>query len=247
MKKLVSLLLAIILLMGLMPVHAEEETDLSSFILRYGRRDEKKVAITVDDSWDLEYTWKIRDLFHELGVVGTFFPIGMKVLEEDGPEWQKILDYGNEIGSHSFGHLALGAKDPYNIYSTLARFQQALDAALGYHYQVNSFRPPYGSIKDESGDGRSFRTAVQRYGYQHIVLWEVSQTEVNKAFSKTKNGSILLFHARHKDYVCLQELIPRLLEAGYELVTVSDLLEFGENEISPEPYVFHKEDYQKAG
>ena len=42
----------------------------------------------------------------------------------------------------------------------------------------------------------------------------------------------------------MKTLIPRLLEDGYEFATVSTLLEFGKNEISPELYVYKKSDYQ---
>ena len=59
-----------------------------------------------------------------------------------------------------------------------------------------------------------------------------------------RNGSILLFHTRKKDYDCMQAIIPRLLEEGFQMVTVSDLLGFGPNEISEELYVYRKEDYQ---
>ena len=246
MKKLFLLLLSALMLLSACSL-AENGTEdiLSQFSIRYGSREEKKIAVTVDDSFDLAYTWKIRDLFQELGVVGTFFPIGKQVHPEDGPEWQKILDNGNEIGSHNYGHYKMGPSDAWTTISALGRTQQALDAALGYHYQIQCFRPPFGNTSDENHNSRTFRTAVQKFGYEHVILWDVSQTDPEKAYHQVQNGSILLYHARHKDYQCLQQLIPRLLEDGYELVTVSRLLGFGENEISPEPYVFRKEDYQK--
>ena len=56
------------------------------------------------------------------------------------------------------------------------------------------------------------------------VLWDVSQTNAQKAFKDVQNGSILLYHTNPADYKCLQTLIPMLQEAGYELVTVSELL-----------------------
>ena len=245
MKKCMSLFLIICSLLPLLCCSAAEEEDpLSQFAIRHGRRTEKQIALTVDDSFDLSWTWKIRDLFHELGVVGTFFPIGKQVHEEDGPEWQKVLDYGNEIGSHNDGHYKMGPSDPWTTISALGRFQQKLDAALGYHYQVLSFRPPYGNITDMSGSSKRFRSAVEKFGYRHVVLWDVSQTDPDKAYYQVKNGSILLYHSRHKDYECMKALIPRLLEDGYEFVTVSTLLEFGKNEISPELYVYKKSDYQ---
>ena len=59
---------------------------------------------------------------------------------------------------------------------------------------------------------------------EKVVLWEVAQTEPYQAFRDTQNGSILLYHARMVDYECLKTLIPMLPDAGFEFVTVSDLL-----------------------
>ena len=252
MKRLISLLLLMFLLFSLLPASAAAiEDPLGRFAVRNGPRDEKRIAVTVDDFFDLpnkkikeKPAWKIRDLLHELGVTATFFPCGFTILPEDGPEWQLAIDYGIEIGSHNWGHYKMGSKDTWSILSSLGRTQEALDAALGYHYQIHCFRPPNGNIENAKGNGTTFRNAVSRFGYQHVILWEVSQTDPKKALQKTKNGSILLFHSRTRDYNCLKVLIPQLLEKGFELVTVSELLGFGENSVRPEPYVYRKEDYQ---
>ena len=65
-----------------------------------------------------------------------------------------------------------------------------------------------------------------------------SSNDAEVAITKVKNGSILLFHARQKDYHCLEKLIPMLLEAGYEPVTVSGLFGFDPPERGGEPYVY---------
>jgi hypothetical protein len=51
-----------------------------------------------------------------------------------------------------------------------------------------------------------------------------------------QNGSIVLFHARKKDWLCLQKVIPTLAEQGYEMVTISDLL--GLPELEPVDELF---------
>ena len=74
-----------------------------------------------------------------------------------------------------------------------------------------------------------------------MVLWDVSTTDPQKAFKDTQNGSILLFHTNKEDYECLKVLIPMLLDAGYELVTVSELLGMEPVETSDELYVYTRE------
>lgn len=92
---------------------------------------------------------------------------------------------------------------------------------LGYHYPLRLLRPPYGEYKDST---RNFLPMFEQYGVEKVVLWDVSQTDPYKAFEDVQNGSILLYHTNEKDYECLKILVPMLKEAGYELVTVSELL-----------------------
>ena len=80
--------------------------------------------------------------------------------------------------------------------------------------------------------------AIRTCGYEHILRWDVSQTDPAKAIEKVQNGSVLLYHARHKDYVCLETLIPQLLVAGFEPFTVSELFGFDPPETSEELYVY---------
>ena len=246
MKRMTAIFLAFLLAAALLTPALGEETEdpLAWFRVSHGSRSEKKIAVTVDDCFDLAFTWKIRDLLQEQGVVATFFPIGVMIKPEDKSEWQKILDNGNEIGSHNIGHYNMGNKDAWSIIRSLGMFQETLDSVLGYHYQVHCFRPPYGKTSDDKNRPATFTNAVNRFGYEHVILWDVSQTNPKLAITSVQNGSILLYHARMQDYNCLQELIPQLLDQGYELVTVSELLGFGENEISPEPYVYNRADYE---
>ncbi len=240
MKKRFLLLLSLLLLLQGLALGEE-----LPFAVRYGSRQSRKIAITVDDGFDLPFVWKIRDLFHETGIRGTFFPVGAVLKEEDRAEWQKVLDYGSEIGSHNFGHNRIGNSPYRTIIGNMARFQEALDKTLGYHYQVQAFRPPFGCLKDEKGSNRTVVNAILAYGYDHVILWDVSQTDPEKAIWAVQNGSILLFHARYKDHECLKKLIPMLLEKGFEPVTVSELLGFGPNEISSELYVYNPADFEK--
>ena len=243
-KNIWAAMLALVLLFSVSLGEETGEDPLSRFSVRNGSRQSPQIAITVDDAFDLDYVWQIRDLFHEYGQVCTFFPIGVMLKEENRDDWQKVLDYGDEIGSHNWGHYRMGDSQYWAIVSALGRFQARLDAILGYHYQIHAFRPPFGNYTSSSGRTDQMVNAVRALGYNHVILWDVSQTDPEKALKAVRNGSILLYHARHKDYECLRVLLPQLLEAGYQPVTVSQLLGLGPNEISDEPYVYSKEDFQ---
>ena len=226
----------------LLPVRAEY--GLEAFRVRFGDPNSKKIAITMDDVNDREWVWKSVELCREYGITMTFFPNGVNILEEDADNWRDVVASGCEIGSHGYYHESLmKTDDRFRVLWLLGKTQEQLDKVLGYHYQIRWYRPPYGILDHPNGSDSHYKT-LKKFGYDHAILWSVSQTDPEEAYIRVKNGSILLFHARKTDYDCLTVLIPRLLEAGFEPVTVSELLGVDPPETSDELYVYRKEDYK---
>ena len=224
-----------------LPPVGERYCDTVKFGIRNGPRDQKRVAVTVDDCYEQDKVQAIFDLCNEYNVRITFFPLGDQLFPKDREMWRAIAASDCEIGSHTMHHTKMTAMSQGGINIHLYRFQEVLDETLGYHYGVVSMRPPFGAIRDSEGKvTNEVLRACRGFDYQHAVLWDVSQTDFEKAKKAVKNGSILLYHARSKDLKCLQQLIPWLLEEGYELVTVRELLEFDYIETSAEPYVHKK-------
>lgn len=243
--KSLALLLCLALFLSSAVAEQPEEDLLSTFIVRHGSRTSPKIAITMDDIYEHEYAWKAVELCRQYGITMTFFPIGINIKEEDGDRWRDLVDSGCEIGSHSFNHGYFYGISEHAALARLGRFQQFLDKALGYHYQVRWFRPPYGRIKSKQDNGSAMSRVIRSFGFSNLLLWDVSETDVKKAFKNVQNGSILLFHARQRDYECLETLIPQLLEAGFEPVTVSALFGFDPPETSDELYVFDAGNFSK--
>ncbi len=193
----------------------------SAEIWRFGDETVPKIAITVDDCYKKEHMAAILDLCEQYGVPVTFFPVGVTIVEEDRDLWRRAVDLGCEIGNHTYGHVCLLEKVNFTqLRSQFVRMEMALDRALGYHYEVQLYRPPYG----EAGKSRQYWNRYDKCGYYHVIKWSVSQTKFDKCIKQVKNGSILLFHTNAKDVKCLEQLIPAVLEKGLEPVTVSDLL-----------------------
>ena len=222
------------------PAAGAEGTEklLENFTLNHGDRSSKKIAITIDDGYETEYYWKCAELCRQYGIGMTFFPIGLVLKEEDREDWIKVIESGCEIGSHSKAHNHLAIGGTYGTLLALGRFQEKLDATLGFHYEVRWLRPPFGKLSKDPSENAGTRNAIKLYGYDHIVLWDVSQTDPDKAIEDVQNGSILLYHTRKKDYQCIENLIPRLMEKGFELVTLSELFGFDPPETGGELYVY---------
>lgn len=194
------------------------------FTMYHGSRDDKRICITVDDLKDTEMVRAIFELGQELGVPMTFFVLGYVIEDEDAELWRAIAESDCEIGNHTYAHQSLPMMGRTNIVQSLQRVQNRLNEVLGYDYQMRVMRPPYGNIMVD-GSTSYVASAVDAAGYEHMVLWDVSETDPDKCIKKVENGSILLFHSIPKDLACLEALLPQLIEQGYEFVTVSEMAE----------------------
>lgn len=191
-----------------------------NYVVRNGDRSVPKVAITVDDGWDLDMLRKIHELSVELDFPITWFMVGSQFRHEDRELWEEIFAHGSELGNHTWKHSKLLSFSTSNANVQVRLCQERVDEVLGYHYPLRLLRPPYGQYKNSE---KNFLNVFYSHGVEKVILWDVSQTNPQQAFKDTQNGSILLYHTRQADYECLQTLVPMLKEAGYELVTVSEL------------------------
>lgn len=228
---------------------AEMEELLQEFTLKHGSRGRKMVAFTVDDCYQERRQYIVQDveLCNQYGVHMTFFPVYKTgcLQERFRDIWQSVLDAGCEIGCHGYQHLHLGSFDYWTLIKRLGRWQEELDKTLGYHYETRWMRPPYGNIDGgKKINKKQVISALKRFGFEHIVHWEISQTDPAKAIELIEPGSILLFHANNKDTRCMATLIPQLQEQGYEIVTLSEMFGFDPPETSEELYVFDRKNYE---
>ncbi len=191
------------------------------YVVHHGDRTQKKVAITVDDCYKAEYIKLIHELSVEYDFPITWFVVGICFRDGEEQVWHDIIAHGSEIGNHSWRHPSFLDYSIENVRVNVRKPQERIDEYLGYHYPLRLLRPPGGNYRNAS---RNCLPIFLEYGVEKVVLWDVSQTDAQKAFKDVQNGSILLYHTNKKDYECLQELVPMLLEEGYELVTVSELL-----------------------
>ena len=220
-QKIACLALAVFLA-PIFPAKAVE----AGYTVFHGDREQHRVALTVDDCYNIDHVQAVIDLCREYNVPVTFFVIGKALKVKDREVWQSALDAGCEIGNHTFSHARLPDLNRDGIISQLTRTQSRLDEVLGWHYAMQVMRPPYGRLSADPSHKSDLWVveAIEDAGYVHAVRWDVSQTDPGKALRDVQCGSILLYHANSKDIRCLTRLIPDLVEAGYECVTVSELL-----------------------
>ncbi len=210
---------AMVLCILLLPAACGADVGFRSYF--NGDPESPRIAITVDDMFGLDHLESILDLCKTYDIRMTFFPVGSQITPENAALWQRIVDEGHEIGNHTFSHPNITKLTAYQLQRQLVRTQEALNAVLEEPYTMRLFRPPYGKY---DRTGRSNTSILGTLGYPYIILWSVDELDAGEAFKQTENGSILLFHTNQKSVGCLETLIPMLLDAGFDPVTVSDLL-----------------------
>ena len=186
--------------------------------------DEKKIAITFDAAYGSEETTKIINILKEKNVKATFFLVGFWV--EKYPELVKTLDdSGIEIGSHSNTHPYMSKLTASQIESELKTSMDLIKNITGK--DVTLFRPPYGDYND------TLVSVAENLGLK-TIQWSVDSLDwkglttsqmMARITPSVENGSIILFH-NNSDHIveALPVIVDTLIEQGYSLVHVSDLI-----------------------
>ena len=182
------------------------------------------VALTFDDGPHAVYTDMILDILEENGAVATFFEVGKNVANCPGP-LGRMVELGCEIGSHSNAHKDLSKLKTTALLDDLATADQAFIDAVGFAPTL--LRPPYGSVNKtvKYSTGRS------------VITWTVDtedwmSKDTDKIVSYVKSlssldGEIVLMHSSYESTVnAVDILVPWLIQQGYQLVTVSELMAY---------------------
>lgn len=220
MRKVLTLALALMLMASLALAQEAEK-----YITQYtnGDREQKRIAVTIDDWYEPDMLPAFLDAAQEYGAKLTLYPIGINVMKRDRAFWQRALDEGHELGNHSNTHKNLEEASRDSILAQLRNMEKRLEEALGYAHTMNTVRYPFGAGR-KRGTRSAFAKTIAEAGYRHVALWDIDSTDAREILRQTQNGSIILLHGRKKDLRTLKAILPELRDRGYEMVTISELL-----------------------
>lgn len=185
---------------------------------------EKKVAISFDCAWGVEYTDKLLETMQKHGVRCTFFAVEFWV--EKYPEYaKKIIEAGHELGTHSKTH-------PYMSKLTKAQIKEELTSSSAVIERVTGvkptlFRPPYGDYNNtlvETAQELGLYTVqwdVDSLDWKNLSAQEIALRIINGA----KEGSIILCHNNGLHTAeALPMIFSTLQNRGYEFVPIGELI-----------------------
>jgi peptidoglycan-N-acetylglucosamine deacetylase len=198
------------------------------------------VALTFDDGPNPRTTPRILDTLREHDARATFFVVGSQV-EKHPDLLRRIVEDGHAIGNHTYGHANLSRLSTTQMRDELQRTQEAVDKALGYHYEMKMMRPPYGEPYFEGSDALPAFRKVVRQEQLFPVIWTIDTQDylmadnprgiVKTVASQEKAGrgaerdQVVLMHDVHpQDVRALPGVIDHLERSGRQFVGVDELL-----------------------
>lgn len=186
--------------------------------------EEKKIAISFDCAWGVDYTDKLLDIMEKNDVRCTFFAVEFWVKKY--PEYvNKIVNAGHEMGTHSRTHSYMSKQSEAEIRDELTTSSAAIEKLTGK--KVTLFRPPYGDydnlLIDTCFDMGIFpiQWDVDSLDWKNLSGTEIALRIINGA----KNGSIILCHNNGLHTAeALPMIFSTLKNRGFEFVPIGELI-----------------------
>ena len=191
----------------------------------HGRRE---IALSFDDGPHPRYTPIILEILAEYGIRATFFMIGENVTYYPAAA-RAVVKAGHEIGNHTFTHRGVSQMDEAGVIAELEACERAIASVTDVPPRF--LRPPQGNL------GETLRQVAGERDYR-IVLWDLDTRDwahtpassiAEHILRDVKPGDIILMH----DFIghdsptpeALRIVIPALIKAGYQFVTVGELID----------------------
>lgn len=199
---------------------SQEEYD--KLFVKVVDKSKKMVAITFDDGPHSTNTQKILEILDKYNARATFFMLGQNVVNNKDIV-KDVYNRGNEIGIHTWDHKQLTKLSSEEIATQVEKTSNAIYDITGEKPRI--VRPPYGAIND------TVKTALN----YPLILWNIDSLDwksrdetkiVPLVMNNVQDGDIILLHDIHATTVpAVEKIVSQLNESGYQMVTVSELLD----------------------
>jgi peptidoglycan/xylan/chitin deacetylase (PgdA/CDA1 family) len=192
-----------------------------------GRNNRRLLALSFDDG-PAELTLDLLDLLGRFDARATFFVLGREIGTREHVVARAAAE-GHEIGNHTFSHRRVPEMTQTELEQELRDTSDLVERAAGTRTRL--FRPPYGFA------GLAAYPVARKLGLI-IVRWTTIVKDwdgagpdeiVRAALEASAPGAVIVMHDgggdRRATLLAVEEILPELLNQGYELVTISELLQ----------------------
>lgn len=197
-----------------------------STLVVHGDRRCQMVALTYDAGSGADGAEAILDMLKKHDLTVTFFLTG-KWVERYPDLAKRVAEEGHEIANHTYSHPDLTKIADEEVIKQLSDGEAAIRKVTGKDPRP-LFREPYGAFSETE------RKLVRQAGYSYSIYWDVDTLDwqfpgvdtLVSRIMKAQGGSVVLMHLNVPDTAIASDLaVPQLQAKGYEIVTVSRLLQ----------------------
>ena len=190
-------------------------------------RNKPMVALTFDDGPNAN-TSRVLDILEKYNVKATFFVLGTNIKGYEDTIL-RMEELGMEIGNHMYSHKLMTRLTEEEITSEIKKVDDLVFDIINRYPTL--IRPSYGT------SNKRMLKIIDR----PVIIWDIdtldwkyhNSTRIsNKILDKVSDGDIVLMHDIYSATAnSLEITIPKLLDKGYQLVTVSELFYLKEKEL----------------
>ena len=190
---------------------------------RYLNENRPMVAITYDDGPFPPVDDDIYETMDMYDARCTFYIVGDRLSPSYLESVEKAINYGHEIGSHSENHQYLSKCTAEEALKYVTMVNDYVYEKLGY--EIKTYRPPYGARNYD----------MEELTDMPCIMWNVDSKDWkyrddDDTYERVMNGvspdDVILMHALYYSTGrATRRIVPDLIDQGYQLVTISELLD----------------------
>lgn len=200
----------------------KEEAEPAMALVEQLDPDKPIIAITFDDGPGGESTERILDVLEQYQVRATFFVQGKQVAKYPDTV-KRAAELGCQIGNHTYNHKDLTSLSDQEALEQLESVNELVREQTGAGCAL--VRPPYGK-------GWKDQRVLGLVPYP-LIMWSIDTKDwstrdpkqtIASVLEDVQDGDIVLLHDIYNETAdAVEDFIPKLLEQGYQLATVSEM------------------------
>lgn len=199
--------------------------------------EKKYIALTFDDGPSKDTTPALLEILKKYNVKASFFLMGRSITEETVKYAEMAYAMGCELCNHSENHKGMSSLSDEEIVEEVNIAEEKIKKITGK--DTVFFRPPYIDYNNRMMELID-KIFICGDGAEDWVAEISAEERFERITKQAKNGSVILLHDMEGNIntvKAVEMIIPKLIEEGYEFVTMSEL--FGKCGVKAERNVIY--------
>lgn len=181
------------------------------------------IALSFDDGPNLEITPLVLDILEEYQIPASFFVIGNNINETTIPVMKRAISLGCDIENHTVSHKFMNQLSIEEIKYEVETLDEKITEIIGR--KPKFFRPPFIAVKEEMYDVIKL-PFICGIGCNDWMIETSVEERIETVLKEARDGVIYLLHDMLNNMNTVDAMkvfVPKLLESGFEFVTVAQL------------------------